>query len=541
MNLGWYYRITDNAIINRHNGTSFIFGGLHSNAHEIKSKEGLTHAWIEEAENVSKTSWSYLEPTIRTQWLLPWQFWPKGTHFTAEEAELGGRMVDPELWVSFNPAEESDFIYQLFVGGEFPKPDFRPPPGAVVVMINWQDNPWFPENLRRQKDYLYATDPDGAEHIWGGKPRKQSAAQVLRGKYVVEDFEIGEHWSGPYNGTDWGFATDPTASVRCWIDERERKLYISHEAFEYHTETDDTPALLSQIPDAALYVNRADNARPETISYCRRHGHPRIVGVEKWPGSVEDGISYLRQEFAQIIIHPRCTHTIEEAKLWSYKVDKNTQDVLPEVEDRNNHCWDGVRYALAPLIRGGVKFNGAWWRRWSDLESFRLSLTIRMVTVTISEVADGAADLGAALQLWGVRAAEGMYLLQEGAAFGTLPEIIAELDAFWHSCPGASELWIDAKAVGATLLRSLRQKGIPAREYLPKEKTATDAPDMTVMDPEYRAKLASVHLAAGRVLVPKGPCAVVTEVEGLATNAMTLALLIWQQRGGGVGPIPGAA
>lgn len=537
LGLGVYYRVTDYYIQNKFNGTLFIFGGLHSNAHEIKSKEGLTHCWIEEGENVSKSSWEYLEPTIRTPWVLPWQFCPDKTVFTEEEMELGGMIVDPEIWISFNPADETDFIYQYFVGGENPKPDFRPPPGAVVVQVNWNDNPWFPDSLRRQKDHLYATDPDGAEHIWGGKPRKQSAAQILRGKYRVEAFDPQPHWSGPYIGTDWGFATDPHATTKSWIDERTRTLYVEHEVYEFGTETDDLPAIINRIPDAAKYVNRADNARPETISYCRRHGHPRIIAADKWPGSIEDGIAYLRQEFSEIVIHPRCVKTLEEAKLWSYKIDKNTQDVLPDVEDKNNHCWDSIRYALAPLIKGKVALQA--WRRWSDGTVMMRRLTIRFVTVTFSNVSESATDVQAAMQLWGFQATSGAYLITEDTAHGTLSDVINGVTQFWSnvSGDGVSELWAEAKSIGPTLLRTLRGKGVPAREWLPKERTAADTPDMTVMEPDYRLKLAQVHVAEGRVFVPQD-CAVISEVEGLSTNAMSLALLIWQQRGGGTGPIP---
>jgi phage terminase large subunit len=75
-----------------------------------------------------------------------------------------------------------------------------------------------------------------------------------------------------------------------------------------------------------------------------------LQAVQKWPGSVEDGVAYLRA-FDQIVIHSRCTHAAEEARLWSYKVDRQSGDVLPELVDKNNHIWDAVRYALAPMIR----------------------------------------------------------------------------------------------------------------------------------------------------------------------------------------------
>ena len=105
------------------------------------------------------------------------------------------------------------------------------------------------------------------------------------------------------------------------------------------------------MPGFAAYVTRADSARPESISYLRRHGAPRIEGVAKWQGSVEDGIAYLRQ-FDEIVIHERCRHTITEARHYSYKVDERTGDVLPQIVDKHNHTIDPIRYALAPLIRG---------------------------------------------------------------------------------------------------------------------------------------------------------------------------------------------
>ena len=109
---------------------------------------------------------------------------------------------------------------------------------------------------------------------------------------------------------------------------------------------------------------RADSARPETISHVKSTGNgtrlalPRIVGVEKWKGSVEDGIAHLRS-YKEIIIHPRCVKTLNEARTYSYKVDRLTGDVLTDIVDKNNHYLDAVRYALGPLIKrrnaGGIR------------------------------------------------------------------------------------------------------------------------------------------------------------------------------------------
>ncbi|OFN57230.1 hypothetical protein HMPREF2541_01955 [Eikenella sp. HMSC061C02] len=85
------------------------------------------------------------------------------------------------------------------------------------------------------------------------------------------------------------------------------------------------------------YVVRADSARPESISYLKRHGLPRITGVQKGKGSVEDGIEFIKS-FKWVFIHPDAAATLREFKLYSYKTDRLSGDVLPVVLDENNHC-----------------------------------------------------------------------------------------------------------------------------------------------------------------------------------------------------------
>jgi len=264
------------------------------------------------------------------------------------------RQRGSEIWVTFNPDEETDPTYQRFV--------LNPPPDCISLEVNWQDNPWFPEELRREKDYLYRVDPEAAEHVWAGKPRSNQSAQILRGKYVVESFTVPEGriereregWSGPYFGADWGFANDPTTLVKCWIKgqvygQTQGKLLIEHEAYKVGCEITSTPALFDAVPGSRDHLVRADNARPETISHVRNCGF-NIEPCEKWKGSVEDGIAVLRS-FEQIIIHPRCVHAQEEARLWSYKRDRLTGDVLPDLQDGNDHTMDAVRYALGPMVQ----------------------------------------------------------------------------------------------------------------------------------------------------------------------------------------------
>jgi phage terminase large subunit len=103
------------------------------------------------------------------------------------------------------------------------------------------------------------------------------------------------------------------------------------------------PDLFARVPESDKWFITADNARPETISHLRKHGYPKTNGCEKGKGSIEEGISFL-QSF-DIVVHPRCKHLIDELKSYSYKLDPLTGQVLPIIEDKNNHIIDALRYA----------------------------------------------------------------------------------------------------------------------------------------------------------------------------------------------------
>jgi phage terminase large subunit len=312
------FEVTQQSIKSR-TDSDFFFYGIKNNPTKIKSTEGIDIAWVEEAERVSNNSWEILIPTIRKP--------------------------GSEIWMTFNPHQETDATYQRFV--------INPPDDCVSREINHPDNPWFPVELRKEMEYLARVDPDAYAHIYGGKTRKFSAAQVLNGKWFIEYFEPASGWNGPYQGADWGFAEDPTVLIRCWV--HENKLYVEYETWQVGLDIDKTPDAFDKIPDARKYVTRADSARPETISYMQRNGYSRMVGVKKGPESVNRGVLVLRA-FEKIVIHPRCKHAQDEARLWSYKTDPITGDVTADLVKKHDHTWDSIRYALEPGHDEFIKF-----------------------------------------------------------------------------------------------------------------------------------------------------------------------------------------
>jgi phage terminase large subunit len=317
LGLSRYFEI-DVRAIRSYCGSTFDFEGLFQNVDRIKSYEGINVCWIEEAHSISADSWEILEPTLR---------------------EAGSFFM-----VNYNPDDASAPTHTMFA--------VAPRPDALVEHVTYRDNPYLTEPLRQAMEYLRSVDMDAYQHVWEGQPRSHSDAQILKGKVVCEEFEPSPSWSGPHLGLDFGFSQDPTAGVRLYVDETERVLYVWKECWALGCDIDATPALLDQLgADARQYVMRADSARPESISYLARHGYPNITATAKWSGSVEDGVSFLRS-FTRIVIHPSCEHAQEESKLYSYKTDRLSGDVLPDIQDKHNHIWDAARYALAPLIQG---------------------------------------------------------------------------------------------------------------------------------------------------------------------------------------------
>jgi phage terminase large subunit len=148
-------------------------------------------------------------------------------------------------------------------------------------------------------------------------------------------------------GADWGFSIDPTVLVQCYI--KGRKLYVPHEAYRIGCEIVDIPDLFLSLPEAEKWPLTADSARPETISHVRKHGFPKIAAAVKGARSLEEGLEFLKS--FDIVVHPRCTHTIQELTNYSYKVDELTGLVLPVLADKDNHVIDALRYACEGVRR----------------------------------------------------------------------------------------------------------------------------------------------------------------------------------------------
>jgi len=307
-------------------------------AESIKSLEGYDVAWVEEAQSLSERSLTLLRPTLRKD--------------------------DSELWFSWNPRNATDPVDVLLRGK-------TKPPGSIVIPSTYRDNPWFPAVLRAEMEWDRKMDPEKYAHVWLGEYERHAESRVFK-NWRVEDFDtpVGDPDKGIstpyfYFGGDWGYSVDPTVLVRCYEVRppapARKRIYIDQEVYKIGCEIDHIPALFDTLGDkmARAWPIVADSARPETISYLQRHNYPRIEAAKKGKNSVKEGIIFLQGY--DIIIHPRCIHTIDEFTMYSYKTDPLTGLVTPILEDKKNHVIDSVRYAVEKLRAGTITVYEAVW------------------------------------------------------------------------------------------------------------------------------------------------------------------------------------
>ena len=310
MKLDFFFTVYKDRIVGN-NGSEFIFKGIHNNVSEIKSMENISIAWLEESQSLSRESIDVIVPTIRAPGSI--------------------------LIFTFNPYKDNDPIYVEMKNAT---------EDDLVIKANYSDNPWFPEELRLEMERDKKNDYQKYLWVWEGECLGLSDAQIFRGKYVVENFETPKNADFHF-GADWGFANDPTTLVRSFIVGND--LYIDMCAGKVGCDLEDTPSLFNGVQGSSIYPIYADSARPETISFMRSK-HYNVIAAEKWNGSVEDGIQYLRS-FSCIHIHERCKAVAEEFDLYQYKVDRQTGEVLRIPVDKFNHYIDAIRYSLTVPMR----------------------------------------------------------------------------------------------------------------------------------------------------------------------------------------------
>jgi len=317
LGLGRHYEVLQNEIRGAI-GTEIVFAGLSTLTREsIKSYEGLDIGWIEEAQSVKKRSWDILIPTIRKP--------------------------GSEIWASFNPELDTDDTYQRFV--------VKSPSNAVVVKINYDDNPWRSKVLDQERKDMERDAPDDFAHIYGGHCRAAVDGAIYY-KEVSALRSSGRICNAPYNPmlkahaiVDLGY-DDYMSIIVAQRNGSELSIidYVEDRLRYIPSYSEELKAM--ELNWGKMYLPHDGKAKHVTGKSAQEQFETLGWDVEIVPDiGLENGIKAAR------LIFPRCYFDKDKAgplvnRLARYRrrVNQETNTGGAPVHDDNSHGADGFRY-----------------------------------------------------------------------------------------------------------------------------------------------------------------------------------------------------
>jgi len=305
------------------NGSFIIFRGMQEyNADNIKSLEGFDIAWVEEAQSISERSWRMLRPTLRNP--------------------------GSEIWCSWNPRHKFDPVDQFFRS-----PQAKEDQDIISVEVGWEDNPWLPDELLKEKNRDYAADPIMAAHVWGG-----GYEVVAKGAYYAKemvDAEQGKRICNvPYEPkvrvtTGWDLGIDDCTSI--WFAQIVgQEIHIIDFYENSGVGLDHYAKILAQKPyvyekhllphDSEVRELGTGRSRIETLLSLGVRG--TVVPIQ----SVEDGINAVRIMLPKCWFDKeKCEKGVDALRLYRKEFDDKRMTFKERpLHDWTSHAADAFRY-----------------------------------------------------------------------------------------------------------------------------------------------------------------------------------------------------
>jgi len=324
MGLQSFYEVQETRIIGK-NGTDFAFAGIRQQGvTNLKSFEGVDICWVEEAQVVTRKSWDVLIPTIRKP--------------------------GSEIWITFNPELDTDETYERFV--------LTPPDGAVVLEVNYSDNPWFPEELDKERQAWKKRDPIGYETVWEGKcrPAVEGAIYAKEIDALQRDKRLR---NVPYDPllkvhTVWDLGWNDAMSI-IFVQRQASEVRVIDYIEDTHRTLDSYVAEIKDRrwnwgTDWLPHDGRSKNIQTGKSAEEILRALGRTVQIT--PNlDIESGIKAARMMFPRCYIDEKCKPLINALKRYKRQVNQITNEPGAPLHDENSHGSDAFRYLAVVVDR----------------------------------------------------------------------------------------------------------------------------------------------------------------------------------------------
>lgn len=305
--------LTDKTIIWRENGSQIMFSGL-DDVEKLKSIEGVTSIWCEEATELTQEDFEQLDLRLR------------GEHGCLKQIIL-----------TLNPISEQHWIKRIFFDD--------PMQGVFTLHTTYLDNAFIDAEYKMVMENKKKTNPRYyniyALGNWGtaeGLIFNGVKHRLIRPE-EIEGLDCAQ-------GLDFGYTNDPTAFNQSYVDTVNKRIFVYDGFYEKGMSN---AAIADRIKEMLAHKHKtvADSAEPKSIDYIKGKG-VKIEAAAKGKDSVSAGIDFLLEY--EIIVNSHLVEFMTEFENYSWEIGKDGKPTNKPCDDFN-HFIDSLRYAMEGFMR----------------------------------------------------------------------------------------------------------------------------------------------------------------------------------------------
>lgn len=307
--------LTDKTIVYRPTGAQLMFSGL-DDVEKLKSIEGVTSIWAEEATELTQEDFEQLDLRLR--------------------GEMG---CLKQIILTLNPISEQHWIKKVFFDD--------PIEGVFTLKTTYLDNQFIDNEYKMVMENKHKTNPRYfsiyALGNWGtaeGLVFNRVTQRVIRQEEVA-GLECVQ-------GLDFGYTNDPSAWHQSYVDEKNKKIYVFDGFYEKGLSNAEIAERIKE-KLAHRHLTVADSSEPKSIDYIKAKD-VHIQGALKGRDSVNAGIDFLLEY--EIIVNSHLVEFMTEFNNYSWAVDKDGKTTNKPCDDFN-HFIDSLRYSVEKFIKQG--------------------------------------------------------------------------------------------------------------------------------------------------------------------------------------------
>ena len=320
----FHFNQTDRTIIWKVSGAQFMFSGL-DDVEKLKSIEGVTSIWVEEATELLQEDFEQLDLRLR-----------------------GDFGCLKQIILTLNPISDQHWIKRIFFDD--------PINGCFTLKTTYLDNSFIDDEYKMVMENKKRTNPRYykiyALGDWG--TAEGLIFQNVKQR-VIKEVEV--KYLDCVQGLDFGYTNDPSAFNQTYIDIKNKIIYVYDGFYEKGLSNS---SIADKIKGMALHRHKttADSAEPKSIDSLKSKG-VRVEGALKGKDSINSGIDFLLDY--EIILNAHLVEFMTEFNNYSWAVDKKTNKPTNKPVDDFNHFIDSLRYATEKYHSKGKRGGANLW------------------------------------------------------------------------------------------------------------------------------------------------------------------------------------